>query len=70
MQLQEILNLLTSLMTPSRQRDLQRQYLTSSYHLLPPFPKDLLTYYSYKYQGKSSCVGHAMSKVGEGKELR
>ena len=25
--------------------------------LLPPFPKDLPTYCSYRYQGNSSCVG-------------
>ena len=38
--------------------------------ILPPFPKDLPTYYFYRYQGKSSCVGHGVSKVGERKGLR
>ena len=38
--------------------------------ILPPFPKDLPTYYSYRYQWKSSCVGHGVSKVGERKGLR
>ena len=38
--------------------------------VLPPFPKDLLTYFSYKYQGKSSCIEHGVSKVGKRKRLR
>ena len=38
--------------------------------VLPPFPKNLPTYCSHRYQGKSSCVGHGVSKVGERKGLR
>ena len=37
--------------------------------ILPPFSKDLPTYCSYRYQGKSSCVGYGVSKVGERKGL-
>ena len=44
--------------------------INPSFKILPPFPKDLPTYCSDRYQGKSSCVGHGVSKVGERKGLR
>ena len=46
------------------------KYLIQNNVILPPFPKDLPTYCSYRYQGKSSCVGDGVSKVGERKGLR
>ena len=42
-------------------------YIFQIWHILPSFPKDLSTYCSYRYQEKSSCVGHGVSKVGERK---
>ena len=47
-----------------------QNWIFGSEHTLSPFHKDLPTYYSYRYQGKSSCVGHGVSKVGERKGLR
>ena len=39
-------------------------------YVLPPFPKDLPCYCSYRYQGGSICVGCVVGKVGERKGLR